>query len=103
MKVVIVGQDPYHQPGQAMGLCFSVPKNIKTPPSLKNIYKCITNDPAFKNFIVPNHGDLTQWAEQGVFLINALLSVDDSKPMSHKSCGWEDFTDSVIKYIDSKK
>ena len=102
IKVVIVGQDPYHQPKQAMGLSFSVPKGIKTPPSLVNIYKCIENDPDIKGFKRPNHGDLTAWAKQGVFLLNAGLTVVDSKPMSHKDAGWEDFTDEVIKVINDK-
>ena len=103
LKVVIVGQDPYHQKGQAMGLCFSIPKNCKVPPSLKNIYKCIANDKKIKNFKIPNHGDLTKWAEQGIFLLNAMLSVTDSKPMSHKKSKWMDFTDFVIRVISQKK
>ncbi|KAH7650288.1 uracil-DNA glycosylase [Cryptosporidium bovis] len=77
ISVVIIGQDPYHQPGQAMGLCFSVPKGVPIPPSLKNIYKEIGKG-------TPSHGDLTSWAEQGVFLLNSLLSVEEGKPMSHK-------------------
>lgn len=104
LKVVIVGQDPYHQPGQAMGLCFSIPKNFtKIPPSLKNIYKCLEKDPKVKNFKKPNHGDLTKWAQQGVFLLNAMLSVTQSKPMSHKKSKWMDFTDYVIRVISQKK
>jgi uracil-DNA glycosylase len=89
--VVIVGQDPYHQPKQAHGLCFSVMKPVPPPPSLKNMYKNMINDPALK-FKAPKHGDLTKWAEQGVFLLNASLTVEDSKPNSHAKCGWQDFT-----------
>lgn len=77
ISVVILGQDPYHQPGQAMGLSFSVPKGVPIPPSLRNIYKEIGKGN-------PGHGDLTSWAEQGVFLLNSLLSVEEGKPMSHK-------------------
>ncbi|KAH8739227.1 uracil-DNA glycosylase [Cryptosporidium ryanae] len=77
ISVVIIGQDPYHQPGQAMGLCFSVPKGVPIPPSLRNIYKEIGKN-------APSHGDLTSWAKQGVFLLNSLLSVEEGKPMSHK-------------------
>ena len=75
IKVVIVGQDPYHQPKQAHGLCFSVMKPVPPPPSLKNIYKSMQNDPVL-NFKAPQHGDLTKWAEQGVFLLNASLTVE---------------------------
>lgn len=74
IKVVIVGQDPYHQPGQAHGLCFSVMKPVPPPPSLKNIYKNLESDPKL-HFKKPNHGDLTKWAEQGVFLLNTVLTV----------------------------
>jgi uracil-DNA glycosylase len=73
VKVVILGQDPYHNPGEAMGLCFSVPKNVKTPPSLVNIYKEMAKDIGFEN---PGHGDLTEWTHQGVFLLNAMLTVE---------------------------
>lgn len=101
LKVVILGQDPYHGPGQAMGLSFSVPKNISMPPSLKNIYKEIKND---LNIDMPDHGDLTHWAEQGVLLLNAILSVERNKPGSHKNSGWEQFTNAVIQRIaDSKE
>jgi len=72
-----------------MGLCFSIPKNVKIPPSLRNMYKCLNNDPNVKNFKVPLHGDLTKWAEQGVFLINTVLTVIDSNANSHKKKGWE--------------
>lgn len=99
VKVVIVGQDPYHQPGQAHGLCFSVMKPVPPPPSLKNIYKNLESDKklAFKK---PAHGDLTKWAEQGVFLLNTSLTVEDSKPNSHAECGWQKFTDEVIQVIN---
>jgi uracil-DNA glycosylase len=99
IKVVIVGQDPYHQPGQAMGLCFSVNKGIPVPPSLVNIYKCIKQDPNCPNFKVPTHGDLTKWADQGVLLINTVLTVQDSTPNAHQKFGWLDFTNEVIKVI----
>ena len=103
LKIVIVGQDPYHQPGQAMGLSFSVPKNCKVPPSLVNIYKAIAQDPNIKGFKIPKHGDLTKWAQQGVFLLNDVLTVTDSKPASHKTSKWADFTDYVIRCINKEK
>ena len=99
IKVVIVGQDPYHQPGQAMGLCFSVNRGVKVPPSLVNIYKCIQQDPDISNFKAPNHGDLTKWADQGVLLLNTVLTVEDSKPNSHQKFGWLDLTNEVIRVI----
>lgn len=102
VRVVIVGQDPYHQPGQAMGLCFSVNKGIKVPPSLVNIYKCINQDKNIKGFTTPKHGDLTKWADQGVLLLNTVLTVEDSKPNSHKDFGWLDFTNEVIRVISSE-
>ncbi|SBS89722.1 uracil-DNA glycosylase, putative (UDG) [Plasmodium malariae] len=95
IKVVIVGQDPYHQKGQAMGLCFSVPSGIKIPPSLKNILKEIKQK--------SNHGNLISWSEQGVFLLNTSLTVEENKPASHKNYGWETFTDQVINIINQKK
>lgn len=98
---MIVGQDPYHQPGQAHGLCFSVLKPVPPPPSLKNIYKNLKNNPEIK-FTVPSHGDLSKWAAQGVFLLNASLTVEDSKPNSHAKCGWLKFTDEVINLINSQ-
>jgi len=101
VKVVIVGQDPYHQPGQAMGLCFSVFKGVKVPPSLVNIYKCIENDKSVE-FKKPTHGDLSNWASQGVFLLNTVLTVSDSKPNSHKASGWLKFSDEVIKTISKE-
>lgn len=100
VKVVILGQDPYHNPGEAMGLCFSVPKNIKVPPSLKNIYKELNTDLGCD---IPNHGDLTKWAEQGVFLLNAMLTVERNKAASHRKVGWQNFTDAVIKKLSDER
>ena len=96
VKVVILGQDPFHNPGEAMGLCFSVPKGIRTPPSLKNIYKEMKDDIGVEG---PLHGDLTSWAEQGVLLLNSVLTVEQNKPASHQSLGWQRFTDKVISTI----
>ncbi|UKK02112.2 uracil-DNA glycosylase [Theileria orientalis] len=95
IKVVIVGQDPYHQPKQAMGLCFSVPRGVMLPPSLRNILSEIGT----KSF----HGDLSSWASQGVFLLNSILTVVDSQPMSHKLYGWDTFTDQVINIINDTR
>ena len=96
VKVVIIGQDPYPKPGDAMGLSFSVPKSQKIPGSLNNIYKCLERDKNLK-FIRPKHGDLSSWAEQGVFLINATLTVECKKPNSHqKNSGWSKFTDFAV-------
>lgn len=92
-KVVVVGQDPYHQPQQAQGLSFSVPSNIKIPPSLKNIYKEIEQEYGVQMY---NNGDLTPWAEQGVLLLNRVLTVRDSQPNSHKKKGWEELTKEII-------
>ena len=97
VKVVILGQDPYHQPFQAHGLCFSVNKGVKVPPSLVNIYKEIHSD---LGCYIPSHGNLTKWAEQGVLLLNTIMSVRDSSPMSHSNKGWEIFTDKVIKELN---
>lgn len=97
IKVVILGQDPYHSPGAGMGLAFSVMEDFPIPPSLKNIYKEIEND---LNINMKNKtGDLTSWAKSGVFLLNEVLTVEKNKPYSHKNKGWEIFTDSVIKKI----
>ncbi|MDB5137378.1 MAG: uracil-DNA glycosylase [Mucilaginibacter sp.] len=101
VKVVILGQDPYHGEKQAHGLSFSVQKGIATPPSLKNIYKELVTD--IPGFVIPNHGDLTEWAEQGVLLLNASLTVKAGTPGSHQKRGWEEFTDTVIKTISEKK
>jgi uracil-DNA glycosylase len=100
LKVVIIGQDPYHGPNQANGLCFSVHKAISHPPSLKNIFKEIESDLCID---YPKSGDLSRWAEQGVLLINATLTVRAHQPGSHQKKGWEQFTDSVIKYISENK
>lgn len=99
-KVVIIGQDPYHEVGQAHGLCFSVNKGIKIPPSLVNIYKEIESDLGIK---MPNHGYLAPWAKQGVLLLNATLTVREGKPMSHKGKGWETFTDRVISILNERE
>lgn len=96
LKVVIIGQDCYHNPKQAHGLCFSVPKGIKIPPSLRNIYKELNDD--VSNFIIPKHGYLEKWAKQGVLLLNAALSVREKKPGSHLKY-WIPYTDRIIKYI----
>ena len=101
-KVIILGQDPYHQYGQAMGLSFSVPNGIKIPPSLNNIYKEIINDKSCNHFNeLPNNGDLTHWAEQGVLLLNTALTVKRSTPNIHAK-QWELFTDFVINWICEK-
>lgn len=96
LKVVILGQDPYHQPNQAQGLAFSTPKEIKNPPSMVNILKEIHSDIG-DSFC--DDGDLTSWATQGVLLINTILTVEDSKAKSHHKIGWEIFTDNIIKHI----
>lgn len=101
VRVVIIGQDPYHGEGQANGLCFSVRDGVRHPPSLKNIFKEIHNDLGKP---IPQSGDLSRWAEQGVLLLNATLTVRSSSPGSHQNKGWEQFTDAVIKHIsDTKK
>lgn len=100
VKVVILGQDPYHGPGQAHGLCFSVQKGVPPPPSLVNIFKELQEDVGIR---IPNHGNLTQWAEHGVFLLNASLTVRAGEPMSHSKIGWAQFTDTVIQKISELK
>lgn len=100
VKVVILGQDPYHGPNQAHGLCFSVQENITPPPSLVNIFKELESDLGLKR---PEHGKLSKWARQGVLLLNAVLSVEASKPGSHANIGWETFTDNVIKTLSDKR
>lgn len=100
VKVVIIGQDPYHGPGQANGLCFSVHDGVVMPPSLKNIFKEIHNDLGNP---IPKSGDLVRWAQQGVLLLNATLTVRASSPGSHQNKGWETFTDAVIKQISDQK
>ncbi len=100
VKVVILGQDPYHGPGQAEGLCFSVPETQPLPPSLQNIYKEIQADIGCKP--LPN-GHLGSWARQGVFLLNTTLTVREHQPLSHKDRGWETFTDAVIRALSEKR
>jgi len=100
VKVVILGQDPYHNPGEAMGLSFSVPKNVRVPPSLQNIYKELVDDVGVP---MPTHGDLTVWADQGVFLLNAMLTVEQNKAASHQQVGWQFFTDATIKALSEKR
>ncbi len=100
VKAVILGQDPYHGPGQAHGLCFSVPDGIPPPPSLVNIYKELNKDIGLP---IPNTGNLTKWAERGVLLLNAVLTVRAHEPASHSKIGWMEFTDTVIKKISSEK
>lgn len=98
-KVVILGQDPYHEIGQAHGLSFSVKRGVKIPPSLVNIYKELGTDIGMPT---PNHGELTSWAKQGVLLLNATLTVRSGQANSHKDIGWADFTDSIIKKLDAQ-
>ncbi len=100
LKVVIIGQDPYHGAGQAHGLSFSVQKNQRVPPSLRNIYKEIQKDIGIE--MPQNYGDLTSWAEQGVLMLNAILTVRANEPASHAKIGWHSFTDAVIKTISDK-
>ena len=97
LKVVILGQDPYHGEGQAQGFCFSTPKEIKNPPSMMNILKEIQEDTAKPSQV--QDGDLTPWADQGVLLLNTILTVEAGKPKSHHNLGWEIFTDTIIKHI----
>ena len=101
LKVVILGQDPYHGPNQAHGLCFSVPESIKPPPSLINIFKELTDDLGIKTERA--NGNLESWARQGVFLLNTTLTVEKSKPLSHQKLGWDIFTDKVISVINEVK
>lgn len=97
VKVVILGQDPYHGPHQAHGLCFSVLPQVKTPPSLANIYKELATD--IENFDIPEHGFLQSWAEQGVLMLNTVLTVEQGQAHSHAKIGWERFTDTVIQQV----
>lgn len=101
VRVVILGQDPYHGPQQAHGLCFSVLKGIKPPPSLVNIYKELAQD--IDGFEIPAHGYLTHWANQGVLLLNTVLTVEQGAPNSHAHLGWESFTDKVIDTLNTEK
>lgn len=99
VKVVILGQDPYHQPNQAHGLCFSVKKGVTPPPSLQNMYKEIH---AEYGYPIADHGELTYWAEQGVLMLNTVLTVRESQPNSHKGMGWEIFTDDIISLLNQR-
>lgn len=99
VKVVILGQDPYHGPNQAHGLSFSVQRGVALPPSLRNIFHELNTDLGIP---VPKHGDLTRWAEQGVLLLNAVLTVEAGQPTSHQKRGWEDFTDHVIDALNEQ-
>jgi uracil-DNA glycosylase len=100
VKAVIIGQDPYHGPGQAHGLCFSVKRGVEPPPSLKNIFKELTSDVDFK---IPAHGELTNWAKQGVLLLNNVLTVRAGLANSHKNIGWETFTDRIISSLNERE
>lgn len=99
-KVCIIGQDPYHGPGQAHGLCFSVKPEVKVPPSLQNIYKELKSD---LGCTIPNHGYLKKWTEQGVLLLNAVLTVRAGQAASHRGKGWEQFTDYVIRQLNERE
>jgi len=99
-KVMILGQDPYHNPNQAMGLAFSVKKSVQLPPSLRNIFKELSND---LNCKMPNNGDLTPWAKQGVLLLNAIFTVRENQPLSHQNLGWERLTDKIISLLNEKE
>lgn len=100
IKVVILGQDPYHQPGQAHGMCFSVRPGVAVPPSLQNIYKELQDDVGCR---IPDNGYLMPWAEQGVFLLNTVMTVEESRPNSHAGQGWEIFTDHAIQKINERE
>lgn len=100
VEAVIIGQDPYHGPGQAHGLCFSVPEGIKAPPSLQNVFKELMAD---VGITMPKAGDLTPWAKQGVLLLNATLTVRAKTPLSHYGKGWEDFTDAIVEKLARQK
>jgi len=99
VRVVIIGQDPYHNPHQAHGLCFSVPEGIKIPPTLRNIFKELQTD---LGLAIPQQGCLDAWARQGVLLLNSALTVEENKPMSHSKIGWEQFTDAVIRKVSDE-
>ncbi len=100
VKVVIIGQDPYHNPGQANGLCFSVADKVAPPPSLVNIFKELVDD---VEVAPPKSGNLEKWARQGVLLLNASLTVEENKPMSHSKIGWDIFTDQVIRHVSDHR
>lgn len=99
-RVVILGQDPYHGPGQAHGLCFSVQPGVRVPPSLQNIYKELADD---RGCVAPDHGYLQSWAEQGVLLLNATLTVEQGRAASHQGKGWETFTDAVVDVLNKQR
>lgn len=101
VKCVILGQDPYHKPGEAHGLCFSVPKGVPIPPSLRNIYKELSAD--VPGFVPPKHGCLEPWADSGVLMLNAMLTVEQSKAGAHQNIGWQTFTDAVIRTLSEQK
>lgn len=96
-KVVIIGQDPYHNPHQAHGLAFSVQKGVRIPPSLLNIYKELRTEYGYE---IPSHGNLSSWAEQGVLLLNAILTVEENKPLSHKNIGWQELLSQVVSILN---
>jgi len=100
VKVVILGQDPYHNPGEAMGLSFSVPRGVRIPPSLQNIFRELSRD---LELPMPGHGDLTSWAAQGVLLLNACLTVEHGKAASHQAIGWQLFTDATIRELSVRR
>lgn len=100
LKIVLLGQDPYHKQNQAMGLSFSVPKGVPIPPSLRNIFKELNADLGVK---IPQNGDLSAWARQGVLLLNAIFSVEENKPLSHSLWGWQEFSDQIIKKLSFEK
>ncbi|HEC1577288.1 TPA: uracil-DNA glycosylase [Campylobacter upsaliensis] len=100
LKIVLLGQDPYHKQNQAMGLSFSVPKGVPIPPSLRNIFKELNADLGVK---IPQNGDLSAWARQGVLLLNAIFSVEENKSLSHSLWGWQEFSDNIIKKLSLEK
>ncbi|EAH6236920.1 uracil-DNA glycosylase [Campylobacter upsaliensis] len=100
LKIVLLGQDPYHKQNQAMGLSFSVPKGVPIPPSLRNTFKELNADLGVK---IPQNGDLSAWARQGVLLLNAIFSVEENKPLSHSLWGWQEFSDNIIKKLSLEK
>lgn len=100
LKIVLLGQDPYHKQNQAMGLSFSVPKGVPIPPSLRNIFKELNADLGVK---IPQNGDLSAWARQGVLLLNAIFSVEENKSLSHSLWGWQEFSDQIIKKLSFEK
>ncbi|WP_270988205.1 uracil-DNA glycosylase [Campylobacter upsaliensis] len=100
LKIVLLGQDPYHKQNQAMGLSFSVPKGVPIPPSLRNIFKELNADLGVK---IPQNGDLSAWARQGVLLLNAIFSIEENKPLSHSLWGWQEFSDNIIKKLSLEK